>query len=167
MSVELVKRTLGEACVVALASALVALSVNAARSNGLPLVASKEYTTIVPCPEPVGDAKPLGPEDEIVVARDTLLIDARTQLEFEAWHLPGAMHLEFDWLGPPPDKEVATVAARVAARGYRHIVVYGDGADPDSGREWARLLAGARIKHVYFVAGGAPALRRHFEGAAP
>jgi hypothetical protein len=39
------------------------------------------------------------------------------------------------------------------------VVVFGDGGDPDSGEQLARELAGAGIRNVVFVAGGAPRLQ--------
>jgi rhodanese-related sulfurtransferase len=162
-----ISRTVGEASVLALASAAVALTVNATRDAHLPLVAREHYTILVPCPEPVGEAQPLKPDDPKVRAKNSLVIDARSPEEFQSWHVPGAMNLEFDWLGPPPDKEVALVARKMAATRTRNIVVYGDGDDPDSGRQWARLLSGARLKNVHYVTGGAEALRRAEKGAEP
>jgi rhodanese-related sulfurtransferase len=162
-----ISRTVSEAGVLAVATAAVALMVNAVRDDRLPLVAHEEYTILVPCPEPVGEAQPLKPDDPKVRAKNSLVIDARSPEEFQSWHLPGAMNLEFDWLGPPPDKEVALVAKKMAATRTQNIVVYGDGGDPDSGREWARLLSGARLKNVHYVTGGAEALRKAKKGANP
>jgi 3-mercaptopyruvate sulfurtransferase SseA len=39
----------------------------------------------------------------------------------------------------------------------KRVIVYGDGDNPDSGREWARLLSGGGIRNVNFIDGGAPA----------
>ena len=52
------------------------------------------------------------------------------------------------------------IAREVARTGAKNVVVYGDGDDHDSGREWARMLAGARLKNIHYVLGGAPALRK-------
>jgi rhodanese-related sulfurtransferase len=167
MAVGSIASTVREATVLALGSAAVAFTVNAAREDGLPLLAHEQYTILVPCPEPVGDAQPVKPDDAMIRAKDSLVIDARSAEEFRRWHVPGAMHLEFDWLGPPPDKEVALVAKQMAAARTRNIVVYGDGGDPDSGKEWARLLSGARLKNVHYVTGGAAALDPALKEAGP
>ena len=156
-----------DAAVIAAVCAVVGLVVNTVRPGGIPLVAKKEYEILVPCPVPVGKAKPLSPSDPQVTAPDTLVVDARSREEFAQWHPAGALNMEFDWLGPPPDKEVAIVAKRVARTKARRVVVYGDGDDPDSGREWARLLSGARLKSVFHVKGGAPALMKHSKKGQP
>jgi rhodanese-related sulfurtransferase len=82
------------------------------------------------------------------------VVDARSGAEFEAWHHPRARSIPFDYLEPVSKAHLdALLAARASA-----IVVYGDGADPDSGQELAKELAGLGLRNVFFVQGGAPAL---------
>lgn len=150
---------LRDAVIIVVVSSVAGIVSNAIRSERIPLVAEEAYDILVPCPEPVGEAGEMAPGDPLVLNERSLIIDARSAEEFAAWHLPGAINIEFDWLGPPLDPEVQVVAKSAAQSGAQRVVVYGDGDDPDSGREWARLLAGARIKHVFFVRGGAPALQ--------
>jgi 3-mercaptopyruvate sulfurtransferase SseA len=144
---------------VAVATVL-ALGVNALRSSGsIPLVQRTPYEIVVPCPEPVGDAQATAADDPRLTQATSLVIDARSRAEFDAFHVPGAINVPFDWLGPPVEAETAEVAKRVAHSHAHSVIVYGDGDDPDSGREWARLLAGGGIKNVFHVQGGAPAIR--------
>jgi hypothetical protein len=162
-----VGRVVRDAAVIAVGLAVFAFAFNAVRKSGIPVVAEQEYEILVPCPEPVGEAQELAVSDPKVLAKESLRIDARSPSEYAAWHLPGALNLPFDWLGPPPDEEVRVVAKRVATTRAQRVVVYGDGDDPDSGREWARLLSGARLKNVFYVQGGAPALRGASSKEAP
>jgi len=150
------------AIVVALSTAL-ALGANALRAGGrgIPLVARQPYETLVPCPDTVAEAPPIEPGD--AGARGDLLVDARGAAEFARWHAPGAHSLPFDYLDPTP----ADAVKRVAKSGARRVVVYGDGADPDSGRELARELAGRGIRNVVHVRGGAPALQAQPKRGAP
>jgi hypothetical protein len=128
-------------------------------SERLPLVATKPYDIVVPCPEPVGSANPVTATSAYMRDFTSLVIDARTEDSFAAWHWPGAINVPFDWLGPPVQAEVERLAKRVTATKAKRLVIYGDGDDPDSGREWARLLAGGGIRNVFYVEGGAPALQ--------
>ncbi|MFW5740813.1 MAG: rhodanese-like domain-containing protein [Myxococcota bacterium] len=152
------KTIVRDAAIVAALSTLVALSVNAVRTEGIPLVQQEEYDILVPCPEPVGDPEEMAASDPRIESDKSLLLDVRSKEEFAEWHVSGARNQPFDWLGPPVDKEVKTVAKQVAASRAHRVIVYGDGDNPDSGREWAKLLSGARIKNVFYVKGGAPAL---------
>lgn len=144
-----------DAAIIAGLCAAVAVSVNAARSDGIPLVADAPYEILVPCPEPVGEVDATAPAAAIRTESGTLVVDAREAAAFAAWHLPDARNVVFDWLEPLADDTASTLVSS----GARRIVVYGDGADPDSGRELARELAGRGLRNVTYVDGGAPALR--------
>jgi hypothetical protein len=151
---------LRDAAIVVVAASLVGVVANLLRSDDrLAWIQKTPYDTLVPCSEPVGQATAIGPEDPSLQEASSLVIDARASSEFGAWHLPRAINVPFDWLGPPVREEVERVAHDVAKSRSRRVVVYGDGDDPDSGREWARLLAGGGIKNVSYVNGGGPALR--------
>ena len=164
-------RVLRDAAIVVLVAACCALGTNAARSDGITLLARTEYEILVPCPEPEGTAEGIPPTDERIASNKSLLIDAREPTDFEAWHLPNAISVPLDWLAEQQeiDAQAQTVAQQVARSGRRDVVVYGDGANPDSGQYWAALLNSAGIKHVVYVTGGAPALRetRIGEGGNP
>ena len=149
---------LRDAAIVAVLSTVTALGVNTVRADGLPLVQTEAYDILVPCPEPVGDPEEMVASDPRIKDKKSLLLDVRLKEEFDAWHIEGARNQPFDWLGPPVDEEVKTVAKQVAASRAQRVIVYGDGDNPDSGQEWAKLLSGARIKNVFYVGGGAPAL---------
>lgn len=128
------------------------LTFNALYSDGIPLVADKEYDILVPCPEPLGEVFPVEPDG--LSQEGTVVIDAREPEQFDEWHWAGASNVPFDFLDPvSPDKVADIIRTRA-----RRIAVYGDGDDPDSGRELARELAGRGARNVFFVPGGAPAL---------
>ncbi len=144
-----------DAAIVAALAAAVALGFNAVRPNGIPFVATAGYEIFVPCPEPLGEVTVIEPGDARLSAERTLVIDARDAAAFAAWHHPRARHVAFDYLDPVADATVRDVASSGAAA----VVVYGDGADPDSGHELARELSGRGVRNVFSVQGGAPALR--------
>ena len=85
----------------------------------------------------------------------TLLIDGRLEDEYDEWHLQGAVSVPFDYLEPVPKSRVVELISTNA----RRVVVYGDGDDPDTGRELARELSARGANNVFFVVGGVPALR--------
>lgn len=156
-----------EAALLLLVSAGLGLGFNAIRRDSLPLVAKSDYRIVVPCPERLGDATALKAGDSRLTEKGTLLIDARDQEEFSKWHLDRAVNVPFDWLGPPLDAEIGEVARRATEQRAQRVVVYGDGDDPDTGRQWARLLVGAGLRNVYYVEGGAPALHGPRQGGNP
>lgn len=150
-----------DAVFVLLLSVSLGLLVNFVRPHGIPLIQKSEYQILVPCPEGAGEAPAMAAEAPEVQEARTLRVDARTPAEHAAWHPAGALNLPFDYLTPAPSAEVKRIASSGAAR----VVVFGDGNDPDSGEQLARELAGAGIRNVFFVAGGAPALQKATRGA--
>jgi hypothetical protein len=149
------RQTLRDAALVVVASVVMAVTLNGLRAQGIPWIRTEPFETLVPCPEPAGDVGVVRPVDLLASDPTLLLVDARAASSFAGWHLPGAVHLPFDYLEPLSDAQVREVVRRGAAR----VVVYGDGEDPDTGRELARLLAGRGVRNVSYVEGGAPALQ--------
>jgi len=135
--------------------AVVSSGWNLVRPHGIPFVQKSEYQILVPCPEGSGEAPPVAASDPSIWEPRTLLVDARAPAEHQAWHPSGALPLPFDYLAPAPKAEVRRIASSGAAR----VVVFGDGADPDSGEQLARELAGKGIRNVSFVQGGAKPLQ--------
>lgn len=150
-----------DALVVVILAAILALVVNAMRTDGIVLVAKESFEIFVPCPEPMGEATAISADAALVRDPSSLLIDVRSREEHDEWRLPGSLSRPFDWLAEQDqiNLEAAEVARSVAPSGKHHVVVYGDGGDPDSGRHWAALLSAAGVKNVVFVSGGADALR--------
>jgi len=147
---------LRDAALVVLLGAGIALASNALRpSRRIALVASQPYEVLVPCPEHKGTASPLSPAEARALGPGDVLVDARSAEEHRAWHPPGALWVPFDYLEPVSREGLG----RVLSRRPRRVIVLGDGDNPDSGEQLARQLAGKGIKNVFFVAGGAPALR--------
>jgi rhodanese-related sulfurtransferase len=144
-----------DAVLLLVAAVALAAAARAIRSSGLPWIQRTPYEVIVPCPEPTGRVDEIAPTDSGLGDRGTLVVDARGAGEFAAWHLAGAINVEYDYLDPTPDTQVR----RVAGSGARRVVVYGDGQEPDSGRQLAQELASKGIRNVVVVRGGAPALQ--------
>ncbi len=142
------------AIVVALSLGL-SVAVNAARSTGgIPLVAEHEYQVLVPCPEHEGKAEQVQAAAVKLSARGVLLVDAR-EVAPGQWRPAGAISIPYDFLEPTSPE----ILRKVLDSRARRVVVFGDGADPDSGQQLANELAGHGIRNVVFVSGGAPALR--------
>jgi hypothetical protein len=145
---------LRDAAVLLVASSTVALVSNAVRGDGLPLVQRKDYEILVPCAETNGEITPLAPTDPSITEKTTLVVDGRSKQDFDAWHLPSAVNIPFDYLTATSEADVRRILASKASR----VVVYGDGDDPDSGRELGRELAGKGVRSVFVITGGAAAL---------
>jgi len=148
-------RLMGDAGIVLGLCAVFALAFNAIRPKGLEWFPSQDYQILVPCPETLGEAAAISPEALRDGDSRRLVVDARVASEFDAWHVPGAINVPFDYLEPTP----ADTIRRIAASGAQEVAVYGDGLDPDSGEQLARELSGKGIRNVSFVCGGAPAMR--------
>ncbi len=152
-----IARVVVEAGLVAVLASVVALVFNGVRSDRLALVADRPYELFVPCPEPLGKVDELRPMDawQAFERGKTLLIDAGSEKDFQGWHPEGAWNIPFDYIIPVSDGDIR----KVASSGASSVIVYGDGGEPDSGRELARELSGRGINNVSYVAGGAQALK--------
>jgi hypothetical protein len=139
---------------IAVAAAAVALTFNATRSRGIELVRRQPYDILVPCTEAGGEVTDIPADAALISDRSSLLIDARSQAQFAQGHLPAAINIPFDYLAPTCDAQVRKVASSRAAR----VLVYGDGEDPDCGRELGRELSSKGVRNVMVIRGGAPAL---------
>ena len=149
------RSALRDAVVVVLLGAGLALLTNTLRtSRAIPLVAHKDYEILVPCPEHVGRPAGALTVDQIPRgAKGVLLVDAREREAYQAWHLPGAISIPYDYLEPKPEEK------KVLRTRARQVIVYGDGENPDSGQQLANAISGKGVKNVFYVRGGAPALR--------
>ncbi len=114
---------------------------------------SEPCTVADPCEEAAAAVEGLAPDDPRI--QSALVIDARSSSSFESWRLPRSRNVTYDFLEPTP----ITVAQEIASAGEPLVAVYGDGDDPDSGEALARELAGYGVENVFFIEGGAPALR--------
>ena len=155
--IQSLRSTLVDAALVVLTGIVVALVVNFIRADGLPLVAHTPYLTLVPCPEPGGPVEALDGGSPEVASPRSFLVDARSDIQFDQQHLPGAVNVHYDWLDPLPETALAGLARSIAASGSTRVVVYGDGGRPDSGEYLAKEISGRGIKNVHFIRGGAPA----------
>ncbi len=143
---------------VAAIAAVIAVAVNVLRPAGLPFIARTPYQILVPCPEPGGPVQVLQPNDPAILGARTFLVDARSLREYEIQHMSEAVNLPYDWLDPIPEDRLLSLAEEIAASGATRVVVYGDGAQPDSGEYLGKEISGRGIKNVWFVEGGASAL---------
>ena len=152
---------LRDAVIAAALFAVIGLFVNAVRPDGLPFITDKPYDIFVPCPEALGTVEKMSATDALVHAEDTFLIDARTQAEYDAWHVEGAICITYDYLDPIPEKELTNISMNIAKSGKARLVVYGDGdgGQGTTGYELGREIAGNGIKNVFVIEGGADALK--------
>lgn len=150
---------LRDAAIVSALSAVLALGFNALRSESLPLVALEEYRILVPCPVALAKIESMSPGDPRLADEANLVIDARDESEFSAWHLPGARNLVNDFITDVPAETVDALVEEILENRTPRLVVYGDGGRPDSGEDLGKLLAGKGLKNVFFIEGGAPALQ--------
>ena len=156
---------LRDGAIIVVFSSAVALLVNAVRPDGIAVIEKNEYDIFVPCPEPVGEVEMMSPVDFLgLKEKKVLIIDARDEEEYDLWHYPEAINVAFDYLEPVCRLNLK----EIASSGARMVIVYGDGDDPDSGKELGRELSGHGIKNVHYVEGGASVIRdRRSKGVTP
>ena len=156
-----------DAVLITAACSVMGLLVNLFHPEKIPYIAEEEYETLVPCPEPGGEVTPLEATDAFVNAQDTFIVDARQKNEHQAWKLRDAMNIPYDYLEPIPDEVLMELIKRTQKSGARRVLVYGDGKNPDSGEQAGKEISGKGVKNVFFVKGGAPALKGDEPGGGP
>jgi hypothetical protein len=149
-----------DAVVLTICAGVVGMLVNLVHPERIPFVAGEAYEVLVPCPEPGGDIAPVDANDPLLLAPETLLVDARGAEEHAAWRLGDATNVPYDYLDPTPPDVIAALARQIARSRAQRAVVYGDGEAPDTGEQLAKEISASGIKNVLFVRGGAPALER-------
>ncbi len=152
-----------DAVVMALLLGGVGIIVNFFHPEKIPFVADAEYETMVPCPEPGGLVEGLGSDDPLLKSEATFLVDARPAEQHEQWKYQDAMNVPYDYLDPTPEATLLDLARRIARSKSQRVVVYGDGDEPDTGEQLGKEISGHGIKNVFFIRGGAPALRPESE----
>jgi len=150
---------LRDAVVAAAIACAVGLVVHSLRPDAIPFFADEAYELFVPCPESGGEVTPMSADAPALLAEDTFVIDARSREEFDSWSLRGAIHISYDYLDPTPKEVLEDLAETIARSRARRVVVYGDGDTPDTGEQLAKEISGNGIRNVFFVKGGAPALK--------
>ena len=131
--------------------------------NGIPMIAEQAYEVLVPCPEPGGVVTPVDATDAFKGSERTFWMDARPEEDYERWHHPQAANVTYDYLDPTPTPIIEELVRKIARSKAQRVFVYGDGDDPDTGEQLAREISGKGIRNVFFIQGGAPALREHTE----
>lgn len=148
-----------DALVVAIAAGVFGLAVNFIHPNAIPFLAEKSYEILVPCPVSGGPALALEASDPSIWYKDTVLVDARLKAEYQTWSPAGSVNVTYDYLDPTEPQVIVDLAKKIAGSGSKRVVVFGDGDKPDTGEQLGKEISGSGIKNVYFVKGGAPALR--------
>ena len=141
--------------------AVAGLCINAARHDGLPFIAEKPYDIFVPCPEALGEVEMIAHDDPRIKDGQSFIVDARTEEEFNEWHLENAMNITYDYLDPICPEELKNISVNIAGSGKARLIVYGDGDGKQgtTGYELGRELAGNGINNVFIIEGGADALK--------
>ncbi len=153
------KKSLAEAGFITAGVMIFAVLINLLHPNRIPYVAEAEYETMVPCPVQEGHVTAMDATGDMLKQKDILFVDARDEPEFEKWHYPGALRLTYDYLDPIPESELKQMARRIAQERATRVIVYGDGADPDTGKLLGIDISASGINNVGYIRGGASALR--------
>lgn len=148
-----------DAALIGAVTAVLALLINLVHPEKIPYFAEEAYEILVPCPEPGGEVSSLEATNLSTNARQ-FFIDARDKTAFESGHFSEAVHIPYDYLDPTPKDVLTRLAKDVARSRAQRVVVYGDGELPDTGEQLGKEISGYGIKNVYFIKGGAPAMKK-------
>ena len=134
------------------------LAVHPLHPERIPYVAGEAHDILVPCPEKSGAVTALSSTDPRLAAPQTVFVDARRPSELTTFRKSGAMSIPYDYLEPTPKALLAVLMSRIGQIRAQQVIVFGDGAEPDSGEQLAKEISAAGIQNVFFIKGGAFAL---------
>ena len=127
---------------------LFAVIFNAARPNGIDLVAPRPYDIYVPCPESETGAESVSAE-QLQGAANMLYLDVRPETDFRREHIKGAVSFPYPMLGDPPADRVEVLKQRGVP-----IVTYDGGGRDMTGEMMAALLTELGVPNVTHLEGG-------------
>ncbi len=133
-----------------------AILINFVHPHRIPFVAERPYEIYVPCPDTTGSIKELDKNEFISLSKDSVIIDARSREEYEKWHFEDAINIEYDYLSPICPLKIKEVISMKR----KYVIVYGDGEEPDSGKELAKEIATKGLKNVHYLKGGIKELEK-------
>lgn len=145
----------------------VALATNAARPDGIPVVAEVEYDIFSKCEDSGARAEAAAEGAPAAGAGAVLYVDARPAEAFAAERAAGAVSAPYSVLFGASPEAIAAVKAEAAKRAAKEIVVYGEIPDPaapgaavDVARPLADQLLEAGLPGVKHAPGGLGALKK-------
>lgn len=159
---------LGKALVITAGAAAIAVTTNATRPDGIPLVTDVPYDIFSECRDAEAETEAVS-EDELAAsdAGAVLFIDARPAEQFAKAHAEGALNVPYSALFGAKPEDIEHINARVAEQQVDTVVVYGAYTDPanpgttiDFGKPLADQLKAAGIKGVKHIGGGLEALKK-------
>jgi rhodanese-related sulfurtransferase len=134
-----------QGALILLVSSAAGLLANAFRPDGLDLLRAQQSTVAVD--EASGEIS-LKDATLLYASGRALFLDARTQWEYEAGHIQGALFL------PPGDFEYYFPDLRDRLRGVEALIAYCDGERCPLSRELAEKLHGEGFDNVYVLKNG-------------
>jgi rhodanese-related sulfurtransferase len=154
------------AAIIVAATAGVAIAANAARSDGIPLIAEVEYDIFSQCEDSDVETQAAAAGD-LRAGTGMLYVDARPAGEFAAGHADGALSAPYSVLDGAPPEAIAAIKAAAARGNVTEIVVYGEIADPgtagatvDLAKPLAEQLVESGLVGVKHLEGGLGALKK-------
>ena len=144
------------------------LGTNAARSDGIPIVAAVEYDIFSQCADSDVKAQAVSTAELGAGGGAVLYVDARPAEEFAKARAKDAISAPYSVLFGATPEAIAAVKAEAAKRGAAGIVVYGEVVDPeapgkavDVAAPLADQLLESGLAGVKHVAGGLDALKKN------
>ncbi len=134
-----------QAAAVVLFSAIVAVTTNALRDDGIPLVTDVEYEIFAPCKDSEADSAAASTNDMTgSEAGNVMYVDARPVEAFALEHVETAVNVPYSVLFGAADADLASLKESIASKKPKTVIVYGvfaDPADPSSKVDFAKPLA--------------------------